>query len=311
VSTQINPVYLALGCLLNATASPANVAAAAAIVPGVKLPYATYTGAIGQMLTPFPQYSSVSDTFENIGDTNFHSVILTLRQQLHSGLTFSFSYVRSKELDNIATARTAYNHLLEYGLGTIDRPNVVTANFSYALQFGIGHRLGNNKLASAFIGGWQIAGIYAYSSGTPLSITSTGCNTPYTGGVCIPNANPSFSGTIRLNGGPAKPRGPVSGVSYISANAFATPAPYVFGTLNRSAPFGLRGAAIWDQSLTVRRQFGITERYKFIFSASAFNVFNVVSFGGVTTSVNSSAFGQVSTQQNNPRKLQLDARISF
>jgi Carboxypeptidase regulatory-like domain/TonB dependent receptor len=311
VSTQINPVYLALGSLLNATASPANVAAAAAIFPGIKLPYATYTGAIGQMLTPFPQYSSVTDTFENIGDANYNSLILTLRQQLHSGLTFNFSYVRSKELDDIASARTAYNHLLEYGYGTIDRPNVVTANFSYALPFGAGHRLGNSTLASALVGGWQVSGIYTYSSGTPLSITSTSCNTPYTGGVCIPNPNPSFSGSVRLNGGPAKPKGPVSGVSYISAGAFAAPAPYVFGTLTRSAPFGLRGAAIWDQDLTVRRQFGITERFKFIFSASAFNVFNVVSFGGVTTSINSSAFGQVSTQQNNPRRLQLDARISF
>jgi hypothetical protein len=201
--------------------------------------------------------------------------------------------------------------LLEYGLGTIDRPNVVTANFSYVLPFGTGHRLGNSKLVSAFVGGWQVSGIYTYSSGTPLSITSTGCNTPYTGGVCIPNTNPSFTGSVRLKGGPAKPQVPVGGVSYIAVGAFASPSPYVFGTLTRSAPFGLRGASIWDQALTLRRQFGITDRIKFIFSASAFNVFNVVSFGGVTTSINSSAFGQVSTQQNNPRKLQLDARIRF
>ena len=96
IATQINPMYLALGSLLNVTASPANVAAAAAIVPGVKLPYTNYTGSIGQMLTPFPQYTSVNDTFANIGSTNYNSLILTLRQQLHAGLTFNFSYVREQ-----------------------------------------------------------------------------------------------------------------------------------------------------------------------------------------------------------------------
>ena len=312
VSSQIDPKYLALGALLNSPANTTNVAAAAAMIPGIALPYANYTGSIGQMLEPFPQYSSVSDTFENIGGTNYNSFIATLRQQLTRGLTFTFSYVRSKELDNIATARTAYNHPAEYAVGTIDRPNVVTANFSQKLPFGTGHRLGGGtRFESMIVGGWQLAGIYTYASGLPLSITGTGCTAPFTGGVCIPNPNTSFAGSLRLNGGPEHPHGTIIGTSFISTGAFATPAAYTFGTLSRDAPFGLRSQATWDLDTTVRRQFDLGDRFKFIFSVSAFNLFNAVNFGGVTTSINSTAFGDITTQANAPRKLQADARITF
>jgi hypothetical protein len=63
--------------------------------------------------------------------------------------------------------------------------------------------------------------------------------------------------------------------------------------------------------MTVRRQFDLGDRFKFIFSVSAFNLSNSVQFGGLTTSINSSAFGDITTQANAPRKLQADARITF
>src|SRR5579883_2982869 len=53
-SNQILPQYMALGNLLRAPATPANIAAAQAMFPGVHLPYANFNGSIGQMLLPFP-----------------------------------------------------------------------------------------------------------------------------------------------------------------------------------------------------------------------------------------------------------------
>src|SRR4030095_15091788 len=64
-SKQIDPRYLALGTLLNQNATPANVAAAAAIIPGIALPFPTFTGTIAQMLRPFPQYGGISDPYGN------------------------------------------------------------------------------------------------------------------------------------------------------------------------------------------------------------------------------------------------------
>ena len=66
-SDEIQPQYLALGNLLLSPATPSSIAAADAIIPGIGLPYANFEGTIGQMLRPFPQYSGVSDQYDNIG----------------------------------------------------------------------------------------------------------------------------------------------------------------------------------------------------------------------------------------------------
>ena len=67
-----------LGNLLTQTANAANIAAAQAIVPGVSLPYANFSGTIGQMLRPFPQYSGVTDVYGNVAHSNYHSLQLTV-----------------------------------------------------------------------------------------------------------------------------------------------------------------------------------------------------------------------------------------
>ena len=53
-ANQLDPKYLVLGNLLTQQATPANVAAAQAIVSGIGLPYANFSGTISQMLRPFP-----------------------------------------------------------------------------------------------------------------------------------------------------------------------------------------------------------------------------------------------------------------
>ncbi len=65
-ANQLDPRYLVLGNLLTQTANAANIAAARAIVPDVALPYANFSGTIGQMLRPFPQYSGVTDVYGNV-----------------------------------------------------------------------------------------------------------------------------------------------------------------------------------------------------------------------------------------------------
>lgn len=59
-ANQLDPRFLVLGNLLTQQATPANVAAAQAIVSGVSLPYPNFSGTIAQMLRPFPQYSGVN-----------------------------------------------------------------------------------------------------------------------------------------------------------------------------------------------------------------------------------------------------------
>lgn len=312
ISTQINPLYLQLGNLLSEPANSVNIAAAANIFPGIKLPYANYSGPIGQMLTPFPQYSNVNDIYEEIGNSNYNALQISLQKQMANGLTFNVAYVRSKEIDDVVShSRTEYDPQRERSQGTIDTPNWASATFSYMLPFGKGHRFGHSGVVAHLVSNWEVAGIYTFTSGAPLTITSTACDTPYTGGACYPDYNPFFVGSVTINGGPARPRGNVLATSYINKKAFMDPAPFTFGNVPRTLPYGLRNPAIWNQDVTVKRVFDITSVLRAEFAVDAFNVFNIVNYGGVSTNIDSANFGDVTTQANPARNLQLDARIYF
>ncbi len=311
-SDQINPKYLQLQTLLNDQATPANIAAADKVMPGIQLPYSNFTGTIGQMLRPFPQYAGVNDAYESIGNSNYNSFQIIVRKQMSHGLTFEGSYVFSKEMDNITNSRTAYNPKAEYALGAIDEPNVASVTFLYALPFGKGQWAGgSNPVISALVSHWQLAGIYTYHSGNPLSIGSSACVDPFTGGACYPEKNPAFSGPVQINGGLHSGQGVPNATHYINVNAFKDIAPYTFSTMTRSAPYGLFSPATWEQSLDLRRTFPMEHGMGFLFEVDDFDIFNNVNFGGVATNIDSSNFGTVSYQTNPPRNFQLVGRLTF
>jgi hypothetical protein len=326
-ANQIDPRYLALGNDLNlSVTSAANVAqynrdTAAAGLPPFSLPFANYNNTFGRALLRFPQYSAVTDIWGGIGNSSYNALEIIANQRATNSLTFQIAYTLSKEMDDVVAgtnpARTAYNNRLERALGAIDRKHLITSSGVWTLPVGKGHRFANHGISSAVLGGFELSSIFTMSSGAPLAITSTSCNIPFTGGLCVPNYNPSFIGSPSINGGLAAGNGntgsPQHNISYINPNAFQklTNLPYTFGNLTRSGPYGLRSPFVWDQDLTVRRTFSIWENLKLEAAVSAFNIYNSVNFGGVSTVLDSTTFGQVTNQANSPRKLQGEARITF
>jgi hypothetical protein len=315
--------YLALGSLLGVQATTANIAAAQTIVPGISLPFPNYQGTIAQMLRPFPQYSALTYYSGDLGNSTYNSLQLTAERRFSKGLTFQVGYTFSKELDNSIGAatnlgavggnRNPYNGALDKAPGAIDHAQIFHATFVYALPFGKGHGLGNtNVLVRALASGWQISGLITFTSGAPIAITGSGCNTPGLTSTCIASYNPSFNGPVRSNGdfGSGNALAP-GAVSYYAKGAFMDPAAYTFGNLPRSAPFGLFAPHLLDEDLSVRREFGIRERLKLAIAADVFNLTNSVYFAAPGTNIDSSNFGQVTTTSNLPRKIQLIARVTF
>jgi hypothetical protein len=147
---QIRPEYLALGNLLLAPATPANIAAARAIRPEVGLPYENFSGSISQTLRPFPQYSSVSDPWGNIGNSNYNSMQVIVRKATSQGLTFDMNYTLVKAFDNLETR----NHYFEDRAQTIDSTHTVNGLVVFQLPFGRGQRFASdNAVLSAIAGG--------------------------------------------------------------------------------------------------------------------------------------------------------------
>ena len=319
-SDQIDPKYLVLGSLLTAIESPTTLSEAQAIIPGIGLPYANFSGSIGQMLLPFPQYSGVADPFAAFSSSNYNSLQLYLKKTMSHGLLFLVSYTWSKELDDSGSnvipwaspvLRSAYNQHQEYAADPDNEPQVLSFAYVYQLPFGRGHAIGRqmSRGMDAILGGWQFSGIDIYNSGTPIGPIGGACNTPYTGG-CYANYNPNFSGNPRINGSFGSEN--LKGVtSYININAFQNPAPYTFGNTPRTAPYGLHYPWSLNESLSLSKAIPIREAMNLKLQADAFNLFNRTIFGCVGTSITSTNFGQVGCQVNQPRQMQFEAYFRF
>ena len=233
-SGQINPIYYALGTLLTAPATPANLvaankAASAAGLPAINLPYpsfglaaATSAGSgkatIGQALTWMPQFSGTTDTWgSQSANANYNAFQFSLSQRLSHGLTFNVNYTYEKNLDDAGTMRSGWaipaNRLISgqaWKENRIDRSlsvNSVPQNLAiygvYQLPFGKGGIGNDSRLVRILAGGWTYSSVFTYISGTPLLVTSSSCNSTFqpTAGTCMPDLNPNYrASTIRQNG---------------------------------------------------------------------------------------------------------------
>ena len=272
-TNQLNPTYLAvLGSvknsagtkpILNDAATPANAAIVASYFPNAPTPaFFTAAGSINsaatvsQMLTAFPQYSGVNDTYGNVGNFTYHALEIVLNQRMHNGLTFNVNYTYSKNLGDDGTYRSGFdlpanaisNGTKAYKADRIDRswtavsvPHIVHAYGVYQLPFGKGHLGGDNMAVRWLAGGWQFSGIYSFASGVPLAVTwsgSTGTTLPGQG-QAMPDMNPAFlAPSIRQNGkwgsGPngyntcnlginALGQSGCNKIQYLTPNGFSTP----------------------------------------------------------------------------------------
>lgn len=316
-SNQLNPTFYNLAGLLSSTVTPAVLAQAQAINPSIKLPYATFSGTLAQMLLPYPQYGGIADTYDNIGNSNYNALQTTLKKRMSSGLQFVFNYTWGAIIDDVGTYRSGYlSTRVERSRGIADTPSVVSATAIYKLPFGRDHYLsGGNAIGRALVSGWQLSGIYTYSSGMPLAIVGTGCNAPG-GGQCMPNYNTDFSGPARINAHKwGKGATTATSPSYINFDAFTNAIPaYTFGNVARTAPFGLRGPVSFDLDMSLKRTIAIHDNVKLLLDVSGYNVTNSTIFsvpsGNLSTGIQST-FGQVNGQANNSRDVQLAARIDF
>jgi hypothetical protein len=91
------------------------------------------------------------------------------------------------------------------------------------------------------------------------------------------------------------------------------PASYTFGNESRTDPV-IRGPGINNFDFALFKRTSISERFNLEFRAEAFNLFNRVWFGPpntVATTAANNTFGQITTQLNQPRLLQLALRLRY
>jgi hypothetical protein len=288
---------------------------------------------------PFPQYGTTTwggNLLQNvdppIANAIYNGFTLRVEKRFSQGLQFLGTYTNQKAIDNASIAGNSeyINGTAGSSLAQVQDPNCIACERSlsqfdisqiaqvsavYELPFGRGKAFGGNvnKWVDTAFGNWQVNGIYRWDTGLPLILYLQG-------GTSVPtfgNQRPDLNAPLTR----ASDWGPSAGINtYFSCGQCATevtaPLPYALGTAPRVLP-NVRAPGTNNLSASIFKQFplGFREGAKLEFRAESFNTLNHVQFGAPNTTVQppgpGNSFGQIFSQANQPRILQLALKLYF
>jgi hypothetical protein len=306
---------LSLGTYLTATtANPFQN-----VVPSTS-PLNTPTISNAQLLRPYPEFGSVTLASQGSGDSVYDALQVKFQKRFGEGGTALLSYTNSKLIDDVETlspwlesygpAGYQYwgNLRLERSLSSFDVSQRFIASYVVDLPVGHGKRFLSNAhgLVQAIAGGWGVDGIITLQSGFPLALTTAQNNTHDQGGGSRPNyvTSSACPGSYFTSG---SAEGRLN--DWFNTACFVQPAAFTFGDVSRTMP-NLRsdGLSNWDFALF--KNFG-GERVKVQLRGESFNFFNTPQFSAPNTSAGSANFGIVTSQANNPRLIQVAAKLMW
>lgn len=133
-----------------------------------------------QAAKPYPELGGIL-IYQNIGRSWYNAGTLKLERRFDQGFSYLVSYAFAKNIgigsDSVwgqptPFAPEGYNR----GRSGLDRTHIMAINGIYELPFGKGkaHLSSMNAVGDALLGGWQLAGIYSFTSGSPLSFYTPG-----------------------------------------------------------------------------------------------------------------------------------------
>jgi hypothetical protein len=313
VQAQLNQLpdrYLALGNRLSDAVPnpffgiiPATSALGKATIPA------------GQLLLPYPQFSSLVQTWGTLGHSSYHALQVKLRKRYRGGLQMLAAYTWSKMLDDYGGAISGGNQNpgytdnnrrdLDKSVSTYDIPHRLVVSFAYELPFGAGRALLTHKgIMNAVVGGWLASGIATFQSGPPIAVTATPDTTNSFGGVQRPDRTGISSVT------PGNPGDRVD--RYLNPAAFTFAPKNSFGDAGHFLPEN-RGPGRQEWDMALGKSFSLYERCRLQFRAAAFNLFNHPNFlgpYGAATIFGRQQFGTI-VDSEGPRSVQLSLKLEF
>ncbi len=281
------------------------------------LPGTSFNGATvarQQLLRPFPQFDNIR-TRASDGTSRYNSAQFKVERRFTKGYSVLAAYTWSKFTERVFKLNptdTAY----EERLSEFDVPHRVVISGIYELPFGRDRRWGND--ASAFVealaGGWSLQAIGQAQTGRPISFHDRNI---YFGGD-LNSLKSNYSGDTN------QPVFDISGFYFndaaVQTNGVADPAKQRADQRIRLANHlryfpsrvpGLRGHGLhlWDISLV--KQLRFSSRVRGQFHVEFLNAFNEAVFNNPNTDPLNAAFGQVTSQANLPRDIQLALKLIF
>ena len=268
---------------------------------------------VGQLLKPFPSYTTVSLYRNNVGTTRYDGLELSVRQRLSRGLQYSVAYTRSKLVDDASSVFDAsiltgpvanypvadsFNRALERDYSTGDIPHVFVSSAIWDLPFGPGRAHDPGGVLGALARDWMVVGLVTLQSGVPVAVTQTTNFNAFAGfGTQRPN----------LVGDPTLPADQRTAAHWFNTAAFAIAPQFTIGSASRNP---VRGPSYRDVDLSVVRRVPVTAGQSFEFRAEIFNLFNTVNLGAPAAVAGAANFGTITTALD-PRVVQLAVKYVF
>ena len=274
----------------------------------------------GKLLEPFPQFNGVQTPNPPWANSTYNAFQLKVGKRMSHGLTLLASYTNSKSIDDSSMStstgwiggfgamRDPNDKKIERSLSEWDIPQVFQLSYVWQLPFGKGKAMGAtwNPVVNAVLGGWQTSGMWRFDNGQPINLGLTGGTAPW--GY---SANdPDQDGTLKVN---PKSLWFTKGYFANASQVLYVPPPYTIGNASRMEP-NTRVPGTKNATLSVFKDFSLNkmrEGSRLQFRAEAFNGLNHPQFGGIANTFNSGNFGNVSSQVNTPRQVQLGLQLYF
>jgi hypothetical protein len=288
---------------------------ACATINGQQTPYAF-----------FPAQTASLDAWSSIGNSAYNSGQLSLRH--HSGgLSFDVNYTYSKSIDvgsnaerisvfeGLGFSSQIINAWMPHQLrapSDFDTTHMINANWVYELPVGKGKRFGSgmSKIADALIGGWQISGLWRWSTGFPFDVyafNNWSTNWDLESYGILTGSKPKTGQFIIGGTTPNVFQDPAAAL-----NSFRYSLPGESGQRNE-----LRGPGSFNIDMGLSKAWKITESQNLKLSWEVFNITNSARFdvGSMMNNNNlldsAGSFGNFINTLSQQRVMQIGGRYSF
>jgi outer membrane receptor protein involved in Fe transport len=251
---------------------------------------------------PDPRFAQVTQ-LSNGGYSNYDGLTVQFRRTFSYGFQGQINYTWSHALDVLSNggANEPYAFCSGCAFTTLPNPSVA-ASYGNA-DYDIRHSMTadfiwdipwkpTNRLLYNVLGNWTVSSKFYVRSGTPFSVydslLASALSPNLTNPVFTVNALASAAGPVNTNCGVSAVNTPCIS----SSNFVAAETETAFGNLGRNA---FRGPGYTDVDTSLFKNFNLTERLRFQFGASAYNVLNHPNFQNPAADVATPGLGSITS----------------
>jgi hypothetical protein len=257
-------------------------------------------------LRPYLGYNAIN-TIQTAFNSNYHSLQVAVQKRFQRDSLFNVYYTWSHNLTNNQSDRStapqnSYDIAAEYGPTQFDKRHILTMDLVYNLPW----MTDQQGFAGHVLGGWGVSGLISYSSGSPLTATTSS----------VDPAGLGFLGPSAAGGRPDANGNPNTLATHNVDKFFDTS---VFSTVpngdirpGNSGRGSILGPGLERWDVAFLKDFRLHwESTSLQFRGEMLNAFNHTNFNGLGTSVTAtSTFGKV-LSVHDARIVQLGLKFNF